>query len=162
MDSQTFDWNEFAKTKMNVNTFIKERDITWAKLSKIIFILGFLVSTFGVIFSPAPYNFIIASSYIVAYVLNYFVLKTKKAGSIVESSTNTPLSFSIVKIFREGDTEPLMKKIADKFGNYYALVPKGKYYIKIDKKIDDGSYREVFKSNVMDVMNGVINLGVKI
>lgn len=162
MDPQTFDWNEFTKNKMNVNTFIKERDITWAKISKIVFVVGFFVSVLGLIFSPAPYNMIIAGFYLVAYVLNYFVLKTKKAGSIVETKTNSPLSFAIVKVFREGEDTPVLKRIADKFGNYYALVPKGKYSIKIDKKNDDGSYGEVFSSGLLDITNGVVNMSVRV
>jgi sugar lactone lactonase YvrE len=158
MDSLSFDWNEFAKTKMNVNKFIRQRDITWAKISGIIFFIGAIVAAIALIAAPAPYNYIIAGLYVLAYILNYIVFKNKKSGTLTEKSTGAPLSFAIVKIFREGEDIPLTKKIADKFGAYYALVPKGKYYIEIDKKEGDEKYDKVFKTEVIDANNGLINM----
>ncbi|MFA5651748.1 MAG: peptidoglycan-binding protein [Candidatus Paceibacterota bacterium] len=160
MDSLSFDWNEFAKTKMNVNKFMKQKDITWAKISSVIFFIGAIVAFIAVIFAPAPYNFIIAGFYIVAYILNYVVLKTKKSGTLTEKHTKAPLSFAIVSIFREGEDTPLTKKIADKFGAYYALVPNGKYSIKVEKKKDDGTYTEVFKTEAIEIKTGVINMNL--
>jgi hypothetical protein len=162
MDSLSFDWNEFAKTKMNVNKFIRQRDITWAKISGIIFFIGAIVAAIALIAAPAPYNYIIAGLYVLAYILNYIVFKNKKSGTLTEKSTGAPLSFAIVKIFREGEDIPLTKKIADKFGAYYALVPSGKYYITVDKKNDDQSYSEIFHSGIAYIKNGVINENLKI
>ena len=158
MDSLSFDWNEFAKTKMNVNAFMKGRDITWAKISKVLFFIGAIVSFIAVIFAPAPYNLIIAIFYVLAYIFNYIVLKTKKSGTLLEKKTKIPLSFAIVKIFREGEDSPLTKKIADKFGDYYALVPKGNYYVEIDEKTNSGDYKKVFKTDVMEIDSGIINM----
>jgi hypothetical protein len=157
MDSFSFDWNEFAKTKMNVNKFIRQKDITWAKISGIIFFIGAIVAFVAVFAAPEPYNYIIAGFYTLAYVLNYVVFGTKKSGTLTEKNTNSPLSFAIVSIFREGEDTPLTKKIADKFGSYYSLVPKGRYYIKVEKKNDDGTYKEIFQSSVVVIKGGVIN-----
>jgi hypothetical protein len=157
MDSLSFDWNEFAKTKMNVNKFIRQRDITWAKISSVIFFIGAIVAFIALIAAPEPYNYIIAGIYIFAYILNYSVFKTKKAGTLTERLTKAPLSFAIVSIFREGETVPLTKKIADKFGAYYVLLTNGKYYIKVEKKNNDGSYTEIFQSPVVYIKNGLIN-----
>jgi streptogramin lyase len=158
MDSLSFDWNEFAKTKMNVNRFMRSKDIAWAKISKFLFVIGALISFIAVIFAPAPYNLIIAGFYLLAYILNFIVFKTKKSGTLTEKNTNTPLSFAIVSIFREGETSPLVKKIADKFGTYFVLVPNGKYFIKIDKKENDGSYVESIKTESLEIRNGIINI----
>lgn len=162
MDSMSFDWNEFAKTKMNVNTFMKGKDVVWAKISNYLFAIGATVSLITVIFAPAPYNIIVAGFYILAYILNYIVFQTRKAGTLTEKNTNTPLSFAIIKIFRENEDTPITKKIADKFGDYYALVPKGKYYIKIDRKNNDGSYTEAYKSSILDIAKGVINFNISV
>jgi hypothetical protein len=156
MDSLSFDWNEFAKTKMNVNKFIRQNDITWAKISNIIFSIGAVVALMALIVAPEPYNYIIAGFYVLAYILNYS-MRTKKAGILTERSTKAPLSFAIVSVYREGEDTPLTKKIADKFGAYYALVPKGNYSIKVEKKNDDGSYTDIFKSSVVYIKNGLIN-----
>jgi hypothetical protein len=135
MDSLSFDWNEFAKTKMNVNRFMRSKDIAWAKISKFIFAIGALVSVIAVLAAPEPYNYIIVGFYVLAYFLNFVVFNTKKSGILTEKNTKTPLSFAIVSIFREGETMPLTKKIADKFGAYYVLVPNGRYFIKIEKRM---------------------------
>ena len=158
MDSLSFDWNEFAKTKMNVNTFMKGKDIMWAKIFNVLFGVGAIVALVSLIFAPAPYNFIISGLYILSYIFNYMVFKTKKSGTLKEKNTNIPLSFAIVKIFREGEDTPLVKKIADKFGDYYALIPNGRYYMKVDKKNDDSTYSEVLKTEVMDIKKGIINM----
>ncbi len=159
MDPTTFDWNEFTKNKSNINTFLKKKDVTWARLSKTMFIIGAVVSLLALIFAPKPYNLIIALLYVFAYVLNYFVFKVKKPGTIKEKATNLPLSYAIVKIFREGMPAdmPIVKKITDKYGRYYSLVPKGNYSIQVDKKNNDGSYVEVFRSNMANIQNGIIN-----
>jgi sugar lactone lactonase YvrE len=158
MDSLSFDWNEFAKTKMNVNAFMKEKDITWAKISKFVFLIGAIVSFIAVIFAPAPYNLIVALFYILAYILNFIVFKSKKSGTLIEKNTNIPLSFAIIKIFREGEDSPITKKIADKFGAYYALLPNGKYYMEIDEKETDGSYKKILKTDSIEVKKGIINM----
>ena len=54
-------------------------------------------------------------------------------------------------------------KITDKYGRYFCLVPKGKYYIKIEKKNSDASYSLVFKSEIIDASkNGIIKENFKI
>ena len=162
MDSMSFDWNEFAKTKMNVNVFMKGKDITWAKISNILFAVGAVVSLIAVSSAPAPYNVIIAVFYVVAYIFNHTVFKTKKSGTLKERNTNIPLSFAIIKIFREGENVPLTKKIADKFGDYYILVPNGRYYMTIEKKNDNATYSEVLKTEVMNIEKGIINTNFEI
>ncbi len=157
MDPQKFDWNEFTKNKGNMNTFIKGTSVVWAKISKIMFIIGAIISLVSLIFAPAPYNIIIFGLYVVAYVLNFIVFETKKAGTLMDKATGLPLSFAVVKIFREGDESPITKKIADKYGRYYSLVPKGRYSLKIDKKNDDESYTEVLKTDVFEAKKGMIN-----
>jgi hypothetical protein len=47
--------------------------------------------------------------------------------------------------------------VADKYGRYYCLVPKGKYYVKIEKKNADASYTLVHTSAIIDASkNGII------
>ena len=162
MDSVSFDWNEFAKTKMDVNVFMKTKDIVWAKVSNILFAAGAVVSLIAVTSAPAPYNVIIAVFYVLSYIFNHIVFKTKKAGTLKERDTNAPLSFAIIKIFREGEDMPLAKKVADKFGDYYVLLPNGRYYMTVEKKNDDATYSEVLKTGVMAIRTGVINYNFEI
>jgi len=50
----------------------------------------------------------------------------------------------------------MFKRVADKYGRYFILIPNGKYYVKIEKKNEDTSYTEVFTSDVINVQKGII------
>jgi hypothetical protein len=50
----------------------------------------------------------------------------------------------------------IAKKVADQYGHYYCLVPKGEYYVKVFKKTTTG-YEEVLTSGTLRVENGIIN-----
>ncbi len=156
MDPTGFDWNEFTKNKSNINVFIKGNTVVWARISKIFFILGTIVSILAAIFAPEPYNFIILGLYVIGYALRFTVIKVKKAG-MIKDKNGDPLAFAVVTIFREGEASPITKKIADKFGGYYALVPKGKYFMRIEKKNDDESYTQVLTTPTMNAENGILN-----
>jgi hypothetical protein len=162
MDSQDFDWNEFAKNKQGLNVFIKSKDIFWAKFSKIVFWLGFAVALLALLLAPAPYNYGIFALYIVLYVLNFFGFGSKKSGILKDTRTNSPLSFAIVKIFREGSDMEMIKKVADINGKYYCLIPNGSYYMRVEKKNVDGTYTSIYQSNLFDVERGIINMNVEI
>jgi len=158
MDSLSFNWNEFAKAKLlDVNSFTKTKYITWAKISKPIFIIGAIFSFIALILAPGPYNFIVAILYVFAYILNFIIFKTKKSGIVKEKNTGVPLSFAVLEIFREEGDSPFVKKITDIYGSYYALLPNGKYFIKIKRKEIDETYTEIFKTQLIDVSNGIIN-----
>ena len=162
MDSQSFDWNEFAKKRAGLNSFVKVKDIIFAKFSKELFWVGLIIASVALIFAPAPYNYAIFIMYAILYILKAFGFGVKKAGILREKASGLPLSFAIVRIFRGGSEVEFTKKIADEQGEYYCLVPKGDYYIKIDKKNDDGSYASVYTSAVESVTNGIINSSIQV
>ncbi len=158
MDSNIQDWNEFTKNRMNINTFVKGNTVLLAKISRLSFVIGLIVSLLALAFAREPYNYIIVLSYIGAFIFNYFVIAKKNPGTLIEKSTGTPISYAMVKIFREGMNDaPLAKKIADKYGKYFTLVPNGNYFLEIDRKNNDESYTEIFKSGILTVDKGVIN-----
>ncbi len=162
MDPGSFDWNEFTKNRSNINTFLKRKDVLLAQISKALFIFGTIASIVAVIFAPVPYNILIAILYVAAYIFRYRILKIKKTGILKEKDTDIPLSFAIVEIYQEGIETPLTKKIADKYGAYYVLVPRGNYYLKIYKKNLDEGYTAIEKTGIITVDNGVINSDIMI
>mgnify|MGYP001559469876 CR=1 FL=1 len=57
----------------------------------------------------------------------------------------------------------ITSKSADKYGKYFCLVPPGKYYVKIEKKTEDGSYQLVYTSPTLDVTRkGIIKEKFKV
>jgi hypothetical protein len=159
MDSEVFNWNEFVKERMNGGIFIRTKILRW--FSNMLFILGAISAILAAIFIPIFYNIVILGIYLLVCML-YLIFKGPKLGEIVENGTNLPMSFAIINIFRLGEDNPIVKKVADEFGKYFAQVPGGKYYLIIDKKNNNESYTEVLHTTDIEIKDGVINFDIKI
>ncbi len=161
MDQENFDWNEFAKNKMNVMKFHSRRERILAGVSRWFFRFGFVVALVSLYAAPEPYNLTIFIVYVAVIGMRLLSGKRKATGSVTESATGAPLSFAIVTIYSEALGRDLLKKVADQYGRYYALVPKGEYRVKISQKNADESYTEVY-DKAYDASNGVINSNIKV
>ncbi len=159
MDSETFNWNEFVKERMNGGIFMRAKILQW--FSNMLFMLGAVSAILAAIFTPISYNLAILGIYLLIC-MSYLVFKGPKLGEIVEDGTNLPMSFAIINIFRFGEDNPIVRKVADKFGKYFAQVPGGKYHLIIEKKNNDESYTEVLHTTDIEIKDGVINFDIKI
>lgn len=157
LDPIKFDWNEFAKKDQNLMKFFKRRDLLVARVSNILFILGFIFSLIALIVSPVIYNFVIFGIYMILLLLKRTVLKPRAYGDIKQKITNNPLSFAIMRVFFSQSGEEVIHKVADKTGKYYCLIPNGIYYTKIESKNTDESYTLVHTSDPIEVTRGYIN-----
>ena len=98
------------------------------------------------------------SLYLLLLLVRFLGLKPKSYGYISDKVTGAPLSFAIVRVLIAGSNMEVASKSADKYGKYYCLVPPGKYYVKIEKKNNDGSYSLIYTSPNIDVIRrGIIN-----
>ena len=156
LDPEKFDWNEFAKRNKKRLRFYSKIDVWLKRISDWFFVFGFVTAVLAVIFAPYPLNFIIVGFYIFILILRKFVTKPKTYGSIIERQTGFPLSFAIIRVFSVELQKEMFKRVADKYGRYFILIPNGKYYVKIEKKNEDTSYTEVFTSDVINVQKGII------
>lgn len=163
MDPEAFDWNEFAKTKMKVLKFNPRREAMMARISDFLFVFGFAVAIAAMVFTPGVYNAVVLLIYIVFLGIRLLGLKPKKHGIVSEAATHSPLSFAAVSIYSNALQAEMFKKIADKDGRYYALVPKGNYVITVSKKDENNgeNYIEVGKRDYF-AKNGVINLDLAV
>ncbi len=155
MDPVSFNWNEYAKRKANLNVFVKKYDVVIARASRYLFDIGAITSLVFTLIKPTGTNISILGFYVLISLLNKYVVGIKKTGIIRDQ--NGPVSFAMVKIYRFGETDAIGKRIADGHGRYYTLVPKGDYQLEIDEKNLDGSYTEVYKSDIINARKGVIN-----
>ncbi len=156
LDPVNFDWNEFVKGKKKLMKFYSRREKITRIITNWIFRIGFVISLISLILVAAPYNLIIFGLYIILSILRKFGLRQKAFGSLTDSNNN-PLSFAIIRIISPDLNIEITSKVADKIGRYYCLVPKGKYYVKIEKKNDDESYSLVHTSPVFEAADGIIN-----
>jgi len=163
LDPVKFDWNEFEKKNKNLMKFYSKWDIILRKIYDFFFVVGFFVALVAFVFAPYPYNTIIMVLYLFLLLLRFLGLKPKSYGSVMDKATGEPLSFAIIRIVLPDSNKEISSKSADKYGKYYCLVPSGKYYVKIDKKNNDGSYSLIFTSGIIDASkNGIIKETFKV
>ncbi len=156
MDAINFDWNEFAKRKQDLVKFYSRRDIWITRISNILFALGFAVTTVAVLVSPKIYNIITFAVYVLIFILKHTILKPRPFGTLVYKGTSVPLAFAIVRVYTVGSDREVIKKVSDRTGKYYCLVPNGAYYVKIEVKNNDGSYSSAYTSTPFEVKDGFL------
>jgi hypothetical protein len=163
LDPVNFDWNEFAKRDKGLMKFYSKWDVVERDFLDWFFVIGFVFSSVSYIFSPYQYNLILMTLYVLLSLIIIFGLKPKTYAYIKEKETGFPLSFAIVRVFLSGSDTIITSKTTDKYGKYYCLVPPGKYYIKVEKKNDDGNYSTLYTSPDIDVTKkGIINENLKV
>jgi hypothetical protein len=157
MDSISFNWNEFTKAEnKKLMKFYSKRDVFLAKIASVAFWFGLVLSLFIMFTGPSPLNYILAGIYGVVLILRFLGVKPKKPGVIVEKETGYPLSFGLVKIFSAALQKEVGHAVIGKTGRYYVLVPKGEYYVEIQKKVGEDLYQSAYKSGPFEAKKGFI------
>ncbi len=163
LDPLRFDWNEFAKKDKFLMKFYSRWDLVLRKVSDALFIIGFIVAIVVFFVAPYPYNTIVLGLYLFLLLLRVLGIKPKSLGYVIDKTTRDPLSFAIIRIMLPNSNIEIGNKVTDKYGRYYCLVPKGKYYVKIEAKNSDESYSLVHTSPVIDASStGIIKINFKI
>jgi len=157
LDPQEFDWNEFEKNRKNIMSTYSRYNTLFAKVSRFVFALGFVIALVALVVIPEPYNIAIFTFYMLIFIFRKINFKTKKRGSIKERSTGYPLSFSIIRIYYQNLNQEIAHSVADRFGHFYSLVKNGTYRIEIQKKNIDGTYSNVYSKDSVTITNGVMN-----
>jgi hypothetical protein len=163
MDPLKFDWNEFAKKDKKLMKFYSKLDIALRKIFDVFFIVGFVVAVVAFFAAPYPYNLVILSIYLLLLLLRVVGIKPKAYGRISVLSSGDPLSFAVLRVMAPVTNVEVAHKVADKYGRYYCLVPKGEYYVKIEKKNNDGSYSLIYTSPIINASKkGIIKNNFRI
>lgn len=157
MDPTGADWNELAKREKKLMRFYTQRKKIIMNVSQVFFYLGFLLSIFVVIVTPKAYTISVLVFYALVFILRRIGIKPKLQGTVVEHATGFGIPFSVVRVYSEQAKVQIKHCVADARGRYYCLVGKGRYYVEIEKKNDDGTYQKIFTSPTLDIKNGVIN-----
>ena len=156
MDPLKFDWNEFAKKDQKLMKFYSSRDVWISRIANILFYLGFSITILAVLVTPEIYNIITLAVYLLIFILKRTLLKPRPFGRLTYRETGAPLPFAILHVFSVGTDHEVAKKVSDRNGKYYCLIPNGAYYVKIESKNIDGTYSPVYTSSPFEVENGFI------
>lgn len=155
MDPQSTDWNEIAKRQQQRFGFFKKADIVVHKIINSLFWAGFALAIFVTVIAPVTLNFVILGLYVFMFILSLTGWSGRKYG-LVQDRSGKPLAFAIIRIFNAQLHREVAHKVTNANGRYYAIVPKGRYYLTIERKNLDGTYEKVYTSAAMNVKNGIV------
>ena len=77
--------------------------------------------------------------------------------TVRSQSTGLPLAFSIIKVMVPGVDQQVKSVVADEMGRFFILTPPGEYYITVDEKQPDESYKQVYRSQPKKLEKGVLD-----
>ncbi len=157
MDPEHFDWNEFAKKQQKLMKFYSKRDRILRSLSDTFFGIGFGVALLAVVAAPKPYNLAIIALYIGLYFVRRYSKHSRPFGDVTDGKTGVPLSFALIRITSSSTGVEVMHRIADARGRYYALLPNADYKVRIDRKLDDGTYAVAAQDLPVTVKKGYLS-----
>ncbi|MEK7123962.1 MAG: hypothetical protein AAB851_03675, partial [Patescibacteria group bacterium] len=162
MDSEKFDWNEFAKKEQGYIKINPKIEIWKRRSQNLIFWTGLISAPVSYLFSPSLFNLAIIGFYFAFVFLRLAGVREKSFGSVYDSRTNQPLSFALITAYYPDVPVKVKSTITDKFGRYYLLIPNGKYYVTVEQKQPDGAYSPVHRSNPFEVKKGVVDREVAV
>ncbi len=162
LDPVGFDWNEFVKDKQTLYRLYSRREKVKSIIFDGLYLLGFIFTIISTILTPSLFNFIVLSFYLILFFVQTYWHTNYKAIRIYDHKSGEPYPYSIIRVFLSNLNQEVKRLVADEFGRFYLLVAPGRYYITIDAKQNDGSYRRVYRSLDLNLPKGVLNEDIKI
>ena len=169
LDPINFDWNEFEKNKQQLFRLYSEKEKKWKMAFGYVYNLGFVGAAVTAVLDGNYFNYTFLSFYILVTIYQTFFIHKRRAVTLKYEQNNEPIPYSIVRIFSpalstslptqangiEADSE-IKSVVTDHLGRFYLLVGPGRYYLTVDAKQPDASYKKIYKSEVMDLRSGIV------
>lgn len=158
MDPLDFDWNEFIKVRRGITTFFIRHELTIHRVSDALFAIGFILSLASLITVQSLTNIIVFGLYVFFAILKGSGVLRPKTSTVLNAE-GVPQPFVLVEVVNATIDQLITKKVASVYGRFFALVPNGKYYLKISKKSTDpaGGYIPVYTTDPFTVTEGFIH-----
>ena len=156
LDPVEFDWNEYAKNQDKVfQIYSKKKNIRlW--VFNTIFFVGLIFSLLSLILSYSVLNLAVVLVYAFIFVFQVFWTVAHKVTYVINSTTGKRIPFALVKVWLPGLNTVVKKTVSDETGRFYFLVPPGTYYVTVEEKQLDGSYKEVMRTKDTELKGGVV------
>ena len=156
LDPLGFDWNEFAKSKMNFFRFYTKREAFRRRVLAGIFYTGFTLSLFKALMAPSVLDFVLLAVYFGLWSYQRIWQVQHKIISIRRANGES-LAFSLVRLYLPGIDQPIKSASTDQLGRLYVLVRPGTYYLTVEEKMPDGSYHKIHQSAPFAMPKGVLD-----
>jgi hypothetical protein len=154
------DWNESAKKDQGLLSAYTRRDLLLRFFTGWFFMESIIITAWLSFRLSPPYTYIVYGVFLISNLIRVYYVASAPFGIIKEHQSGLPLPFAKIHIFYDSSLPQPMEfgtKICDREGKYYCLIPKGRYFITIEKKNLDQSYTQVYKSEPFTISNGILN-----
>lgn len=156
LDPVGFDWNEYAKDKVGFITFHSRREVIRARIFNAVYLLGFVTACLTLIFSPAVFNIGVVLVYCTIMGSTVYWRGRHKVVAIRDAVTGHPVPFAIVRFFMPDIDQEVKSVVTDELGRFYQILRPGDYYLTVEERQNDGTYKKIFTSQTMHLATGVV------
>jgi hypothetical protein len=157
MDPVAINWREYLDQDQKMLNWLVKREKLFSTVSNVFYLLGFAVTALALFFTPQAYTIIFFLLYVFMYVLRRAGAHPSKLGKVTDRATGAPLSFAIVRLYSVKLGNEVIRKVTNKFGQFFCAIPDGQYFLSFDKKNPNGTYTEASKKEIVDVKKGVVS-----
>ena len=156
LDPLDFDTALFAQKQGDLSIHYSKREMVADRVFNTMLLTTFLIVAASVIVYPEPYNLAILGLYIASFILRRHQKRLKQMGRIYDLY-GKPLAGVLIKVYSAVD-QSLVKTIkTTRAGRYYLHVPKGLYYLRIERKSTDGLMVPVYQFPELLIRYGLLN-----
>ncbi|MEK6821073.1 MAG: hypothetical protein AABY11_01585, partial [archaeon] len=160
LDPVAFDWNEFAKQAQGFFILHSRREAWRRRIFNTLYTIGLSVGLYNFIFHPGTLSIVIFVLYLVTSLGRFIKHQTTARAITVKRLTGLPVPFAIIRAFMPEVNQEIKAVVADALGRFFLLTPPGRYYITVEEKLLDETYRKIYQSPVLDLKNGVLTSDV--
>ena len=157
MDPVDFSWNEFEKKRTHIMSFYSHFYVWYVKVANLLFWVGFPFSLYALIRTPNILNFVIFFVYVIFIFLSKYSNIYNVSKGFVKLSDNTPAAGYLVKVISAQMNREVKKTITNKNGLYFALIPKGQYFLQIENFNKDGVSEVVHSTEPKKYKKGCVD-----
>jgi hypothetical protein len=109
--------------------------------------IGLLAAALVLIATHAITAAIIFGMYCVLFLVRQNSLWAHPFGYVRDANTGEPVSYAVIRVSGVGTGEAVAERVTDLSGKYHVPLPSGRYMIRVDRRMPDGTY--------VAVVNGV-------
>ncbi|MBI2100587.1 MAG: carboxypeptidase regulatory-like domain-containing protein [Candidatus Vogelbacteria bacterium] len=156
LDPMAFDWNEFAKQQQGFFILHSRRERRRALIYNSLFGFGAGLALYRLLFAPNWLSITVAGFYLGVFLLKYVWRARRPAVAVRRAATGQPVPFAVIRAFVPGVNQQVKSVVADMFGRFFLLTPPGEYYLTVEEKLPDETYKKIYQSPPRKLDRGIL------
>ena len=156
LDPIAFDWNEFAKQAQGFFILHSKRQLRRRRIFNLLYVAGFLTGLYNFIFYPGKLAIFVMALYILTFFARFFFKNRIERALTVKRLSGEPIPFAIIRAFVPDVNQEVKSVVADALGRFFLLTPPGRYYITVEEKLPDETYKKIYQSPPTEFKHGVL------